>query len=259
MTSDTERNLAKSATRKSVVITGGSKKGLALTCAKKLLARGDRVFLLSRTPGETAPLREQYGGLAKWVRTDLTERSSIIDAFRHIAAHSERVDALVISATYAEAHRFEDLPEHAVDTSLAMNIAGSIYCLQQAAPIMEGGRCVYISSESVSRPVFMLSLYAAAKAAMETMLDGIRKELYEQRRIQLTTLRSGSMQETSFSAAWSDEMKEEFYTLVREQGTAIHTGSVMPIDRVASALLFALDLPSDCATHHIDLRSADAF
>ncbi len=244
---------------KSVVITGGSKKGLGLTCAKKLLARGDRVFLLSRTPGETIAVHERYGNLANWVRTDLTDRSSIIDAFRQIAELSGRIDGLIISATYAEAHSFEDLPEHVVNTSLSMNVAGSIYCLQQAAPIMEAGRCVFISSESVSRPVFMLALYAAAKAAMETMIDGIRKELYQERGIQLTTLRSGSMQDTSFSAEWSDELREKFYAFVRERGTAVHTGSAMPIDRVANAALFALDLPSDCATHHIDLRSADAF
>ena len=251
--------MARSRPNRSVVITGGSKKGLGLTCAKKLLSRGDRVFLLSRTPGETTALHERYGNLANWVRTDLTDRSSIIDAFRQIAGLSGGIDGLIISATYAEAHSFEDLPEHVVHTSLSMNVAGSIYCLQQAAPIMETGRCVFISSESVSRPVFMLALYAAAKAAMETMIEGIRKELYEDRGIQLTTLRSGSMQDTSFAAEWPDEVKEKFYAFVREQGTAVHTGSRMPIDRVANAVLFALDLPSDCATHHIDLRSADAF
>lgn len=245
-------------TSRAFAITGGSKKGLGMNCAKALLARGDRVFVLSRTEGELAPLLAKYGEQLCWVKTDLTDHDSIVAAFEKIREVCAKLDGLIISAAFAQAYTFEKLPKDIVETGLMMNVAGSIYCMQQAAPMMEGGRVIYISSESVENPVYMLAMYAAVKSAMETFIKGIRRELFQKRKIHLTVLRSGSMGETSWASDWPDEVRDEFYSAVAKGGAA-HTGSKMPIDRVVGGVLFALDLPDDCAAHNMDVRSADAF
>jgi NAD(P)-dependent dehydrogenase (short-subunit alcohol dehydrogenase family) len=243
---------------KTIAITGGSK-GLGLACTRALLDEGARVIVLSRSRGELAPLLEAHTGELFWIATDLADRASVVATFGNIREVCDRIDALVLNAALTAPCAFEELSEQDVLSNLLVNIAGPIYCLQQAAPLMEGGRAIFISSESVDNPVLMLALYASVKAAMETLVKGIRRELYKDRKIQLTILRSGSMEGTAFADHWPQAQREKFFELAASSGTLDETGTPMPIERVVQAVLFILTRPDDAAIHNMDLRSADSF
>lgn len=250
--------MANALSGKDVVITGGSK-GLGRVCAEQLLAGGCRVFVLSRSVGQLQELLERHPGRMHWYATDIAERNSVARAFGNIAELSERLHGLVLNAVTATPRALDDMTESDITGSLLVNIAGPLYCLQLAAPLLTGGRVVFVSSETVLRPYPMLSLYAGVKAAVETIFKGLRRELYRERGITLTVLRSGLMGGTSFTEHWDAELSDRFFKLVEESGFLSTSGEPMSPLQVAKGIIHLLEMDSEAAVNEMDIRSASAY
>ncbi|MDE0056301.1 MAG: SDR family NAD(P)-dependent oxidoreductase [Gammaproteobacteria bacterium] len=243
---------------KDVVITGGSK-GLGRVCAEQLLARGSRVFVLSRSVGQLQDLLEQHPDRLHWHATDIADRSAVERAFANIAQQSEALHGLVLNAVTATPRALDDMTESDIVGALMVNVAGPLYCLQLAAPLLSGGRVIFVSSETVARPYPMLSLYAGVKAAVETIFKGLRHELHRERGISLTVLRSGLLGGTSFTEHWDAELSDRFFKLVVESGFLSTSGEPMSPLQVAKGIIYLLEMDSEAAVNEMDIRSASAY
>ena len=244
-------------THQHIAITGGSK-GLGLGCTRSLLANGAHVYVLSRSQGQLEELQAQYKGQLHWFEADLANSHSIEKAFSAIGKITSTLDGLILNAVLTEPMLLEDMTADKVDKNLAVNISGPIACLRLSLPLLGHGRAIFISTESVETPFSMLSLYAAVKASIETLLKGIRAELLERHNIQLTVLRAGSMEGTSFSESWSQETITQFYAMAESTNSLKKSGTAMPVDRVVSAINYVLALPWDANVSIMDVRSKDA-
>ena len=137
-------------------------------------------------------------------------------------------------------------------------MAGPIYCLREAATSMQNGTIVFISSESINYPFPMLYLYGAVKAGMETFLRGVRSELYHTGKNRVITFRCGSMGGTAFSDAWGESVRNVFYQAEAEAGHIGKSGTPMPTEDVAEAIVQVLTTPPSANIEVIEYRSVDA-
>jgi len=142
---------------------------------------------------------------------------------------------------------------------LDINVLGVAWAIRAAVPHLRKtkGQIVSISSESVRMPFPMLALYAASKAAVETLSEGLREELRSDG-IRVSVLRSGSVSGGSGGESWSDETKHRFYSKIVETGHAAMSGSPATPQSMASALLAMVSLPRDVSVDLIELRAAQA-
>ncbi len=101
----------------------------------------------------------------------------------------------------------------------------------------------------------MLALYAATKAAVETLSAGLRDELRSDG-IRVSVLRSGSVSGGSGGESWTDAEKQAFYTKIVQTGHAAMSGSPATPESMAKALVATLALPRDISVDLIEVRAA---
>jgi len=134
---------------------------------------------------------------------------------------------------------------------------GPIVAVRGVSLAIPQGQIVSISSESVEMPFPMLALYAATKAAVETLSEGLRAELRSDG-IRVSVLRSGSVSGGSGGLAWSEETRQAFFKKIVETGHAAMSGTPATPESMASALVAILALPRDVSVDLIELRAAQA-
>lgn len=242
---------------KRAVVVGGSK-GLGLGTVAALAARGCRVAALARSTGALTELQQRHPEHITFIAVDIADPASVRSAFAAVAEQLGGIDYLVLNAALTAPRRLSQMSDEDVRSNLDVNMAGPIYCLRDAAPLMEGGVVVYISSESVNYPFPMLSMYAAVKAGMESFIKGLRGELYRERKIHLVTFRAGSMGGTAFSESWSEEVRAEFYRVAQEAGYIGKSGTPMQTADVAEGIVYVLATPPAANIDLIEFRSADS-
>ena len=101
----------------------------------------------------------------------------------------------------------------------------------------------------------MLALYAATKAAVETLSEGLRDELRSDG-IRVGVLRSGSVAGGTGGAAWSDRTRDAFYRKIVSTGHAAMSGAPASPESMACALVATLALPRDISIDLIEVRAA---
>ena len=98
-------------------------------------------------------------------------------AFADVASRLGAPDILVNNAAICLLHRIEEMTDADAQREVATNLMGPLWCARAAIPHMRAagrGDIVNISSESVRLPFPYLSLYAATKAGLETLSEGLR-------------------------------------------------------------------------------------
>jgi NAD(P)-dependent dehydrogenase (short-subunit alcohol dehydrogenase family) len=157
-----------------VVVTGAS--GIAAATARRLAARRDSVFVISRNPAKCAALIGELGPSgAGWHAGDLALEPDAVAAFE-AAAHALGAIDGVVAVAGGSARKFGDgwLHEMTLDAwnvSLSTNLTTMFLTAREAVRHMRsaGGSLVMTSSvlaTSPQRDTFTTHGYAAAKAAI---------------------------------------------------------------------------------------------
>lgn len=160
--------------RPRVVAVTGSRKGIGRFLAERNLARGDIVFGCSRKESDLA--HERY----RHIVADVGAAESVRMFFDQIRAAGNGLDVLINNAGIASMNHLLTTPPEASRRMLETNFLGSLYCMQEAARLMRkrpGGRIV--SLVTVASPLALEgeAVYAASKAAVETLTRIAAKEL----------------------------------------------------------------------------------
>lgn len=243
---------------KVVAVTGASR-GMGRHFVAALVAAGARVACLARPSADLEAIVTEFGDAVQAIPCDVTDSAAVTSAVNAAASHFGRLDAIVANAAifhpFAFEHGSDDMIRRHVDT----NILGVSWFIRASIPHLRAtsGQIVAISSESVRLPFPMLALYAATKAAVETLCNGLREELRSDN-IRVTILRSGSVQGGTGGRNWSEEATQAFYRKIVETGHAAMTGEAATPQSMAAALVAVLGLPSDVSPDLIELRAARA-
>lgn len=129
---------------KTAVVTGGSS-GIGLSCCRKFLENGYRVYELSRRE----PKIQTVG--VKHISCDVTDEHSVSEAFKKIYNDSGSIDILVNNAGFgiSGAVEFTELAE--AKKQFDVNFFGCFICSKNVIKYMRlqgGGRIVNLSSRS---------------------------------------------------------------------------------------------------------------
>lgn len=170
--------------QQSVALVTGASRGIGAAIALRLAADGYRVVVnyASRRAEADAIVSqiESAGGQAIAIEADVADPKAVARLFAATLEAYGRIDVLVNNAGVmpAQLPMLENTDDATFDKLVAINLKGSFNTLREAARSMApGGRIVNFSSSIVGLALPGYAVYAATKAAIETMGHIFAKEL----------------------------------------------------------------------------------
>ncbi len=168
-----------------VAIITGAGSGIGRATCEALALRGYRLTLVGRnetklmgTVDLLASLRTQTPETLV-VPADISDRKQAEAAVDMTVQQWGRVDALVNNAAVAPVRPIDDVDETLLYETFAINAFGPAYLISRVWPLFakqRGGCVVNVSTMSTIDPFDGLSVYAASKAALESLTRSIVRE-----------------------------------------------------------------------------------
>lgn len=242
-----------------VAVISGASKGMGRHFTRELTGAGMRVAALARPSPQLDSMSAEFGPAVLPIACDVADPDQVNAAIAQAAAQLGRIDVLVNNAAVFEPFAFDQGSDAVIRRHIDINLTGLCWLTRAAIPHLKAsqGQVVNITSESVRMPFPMLALYAATKAAVETLSEGLRAELRDDG-VRISVLRSGSVSGGSGGEEWSDAAKAAFYQKIVQTGHAAMSGSPASPESMAEALLAILALPRDVSVDLVELRAAQA-
>ena len=195
-----------------IALVTGASRGIGEAVALAMAECGAFCILVSRRIQGLEAVRQKIakqGGSAEVFACNMGDLDGIGALFDHVKTTHGTLDILVNNAaTNPYFGEMTGAPESAWDKTVAVNLKGPFFMIQQAAGLMAesgGGSIVNVASVNGVRPAPMQGIYSITKAGMIAMTKAFAKELAA-RNIRVNALLPG-LTETQFSAALIENRK----------------------------------------------------
>lgn len=229
---------------KTIVITGAGV-GLGRALAHRFASEGDNVVLLGRTLSKVEAVAKDIGERALAVACDVGSPDSVRSAFSEIAKKHSQIDVLINNAAVFEPFLLENAKDDQILSALATNLAGPMYCIRSAIPMMvRGSHIINVTSESVEVELPHLSVYQASKAGLERLTRSLHLEL-ESKGIRATFVRAGAMYEEGKTWNANPEDQMAFGKAAMERGFNMREKALSQFTSVTDVFRALIDLPPD--------------
>ena len=167
---------------KRVAIVTGASRGIGAAVAERLAADGLTVVINYsgdvKSAEALAKKIEARGGRALTAKADVSDPGAVRGMFDAAEAAFGGVDVLVNNAGIMKLARIADSDDALFDQQVAINLKGSFNAMREAAKrLRDGGRIVNFSTSVVGIKLETYGVYAATKAAIETMTAILSKEM----------------------------------------------------------------------------------
>lgn len=165
---------------KTWLITGCSEGGIGAGIARAVLRRGYNAVVTARSVSKVEGIVKDYPDTALAVALDVTDKDSIRAAVTAATEKFGRIDVLVNNAGYCYRSSVEEADRAGVDRMFETNFFGPVALIQAVLPGMRArhsGAIVNVSSIGAVRTGAASGYYAATKAAMELMSEGLAAEV----------------------------------------------------------------------------------
>ncbi|HDL7748522.1 TPA: SDR family oxidoreductase [Yersinia enterocolitica] len=165
-----------------VAIVTGASRGIGAAIAERLAQEGYTVLInYSRADDEAEALVrkiQQAGGNALSAKGDISDPAAVAQLFTKAETAFGGVDVLVNNAGIMSLSTVADSDDEHFDRQIAINLKGSFNGMREAAKrLRNGGRIVNFSTSVVGLKLEKYAVYAATKAAVETLTAILAKEL----------------------------------------------------------------------------------
>jgi 3-oxoacyl-[acyl-carrier protein] reductase len=240
--------------RASVVVSGGSR-GMGLAIATRLSRDGARVAILGRSPES---LEEASGGLRSAgasqvlaVEADVTNESSVIEAFARIDHAWGEVNVLVNAVGPSGSGRFDDSNDQVWRDAFDQGVMSAVHCIRHGLPLLRSApwaRIVNLTALSTKHQTPGLIAYTAAKAALASLTKNLARTLGPEgilvNAVAPGAILTGPIRRAVEVAGGSPDDPQDAYRVMAERfGSAIDLGRVGLPEEVAEAVAF-------CASPH---------
>jgi 3-oxoacyl-[acyl-carrier protein] reductase len=168
-------------TNKVAIVTGASR-GIGAAVAERLAVDGFTVVINYSGDVKSAEALarkiEAKGGRALTAKADVSDTNAVRGMFDAAEAAFGGVDVLVNNAGIMKLAKIADSDDALFDQQIAINLKGSFNAMREAAKrLRDGGRIVNFSTSVVGLKLETYGIYAATKAAIETMTAILSKEM----------------------------------------------------------------------------------
>ena len=167
---------------KVVIITGASE-GIGRAAVKRFAAAGAIIAAVARSTDRLESLSEELRGLgheAFPIPCDMRDRDAVNRMIERTFEKYGRIDILINNAGQSAAGTVAEVNPEDFRQIVELNMYGPVYAMQAAVPKMRlggGGLVVNVSSMVSKMRIPGLGIYAATKAALNTLSDTARVEL----------------------------------------------------------------------------------
>ncbi|HEX9989216.1 MAG TPA: SDR family oxidoreductase [Chloroflexia bacterium] len=174
--------MAKPLSEQVVVITGASS-GIGRETALRLAGRGAKVIVSARSDEALDELVGQItsaGGEATSISADVSIYSDVEALASGAVEKYGRIDTWVNNAGVLIVGEFENTDLDEARRLFDVNFWGELHGCKAVLPIMKsqgGGTIVNVTSVTARRPLPLMSVYSASKAALNGLSEGLRTEL----------------------------------------------------------------------------------
>jgi 3-oxoacyl-[acyl-carrier protein] reductase len=196
---------------KVALITGASR-GIGAAIAERLASDGFTVVI--NYSGNAAPAEElarkieQKGGKALTAKADVSDAEAVRRMFDAAEEAFGGVDVLVNNAGIMTLAKLADADDANFDRQISVNLKGTFNTLREAGKrLRDGGRIVNFSTSVVGLKLESYGVYAATKAAVETLTAIMSKEM-RGRSITVNAVAPGPTATDLFLNGKSDELIE---------------------------------------------------
>jgi len=174
--------MGKSLDEQVIVVTGASS-GIGRETALRLASKGARVVASARREEPLDDLVEQIrsaGGEATSVPADVSIYEDVQSLAREAVSTYGRIDTWVNNAGILLVSEFENADLDEARRIFDVNFWGEYHGCKAVLPIMKrqgSGTIINITSLTAKRPLPMMSVYSASKAAINGLSEALRAEL----------------------------------------------------------------------------------
>ena len=165
-----------------VALVTGASRGIGAAIARRLAQDGHAVVINHSGSAEPAAALaaeiEKGGGRALTIQSNVSDTKAVARMFDSAEAAFGGIDVLVNNAGIMKLAKLADSDDALIDSQIAVNLRGTINTLREAANrLRDGGRIVNLSTSVVGLKLETYGVYAATKAAVETLTGILSKEL----------------------------------------------------------------------------------
>lgn len=160
------------------LITGCSS-GLGRSLAWAVLKKGDCVAVTARNTDTLKEFQDAYPETAMLLPLDVTNREAVKNTVKTVEQRFGRIDVLVNNAGYGYRAAVEEGDGEEASRLFETNFWGPVSLIKAVLPGMRekrGGAIINVSSIAALHTAPGSGYYAASKAALESMSDGLRSE-----------------------------------------------------------------------------------
>ena len=167
---------------KVVVITGASS-GIGEASAVEFAKNGANVILIGRRKEKLLEVEQkilQYKVSTLVCVCDVSNKSQVKEMSKQVLEKFGKIDILVNNAGFAIYGKVSDLDIEQMESQIATNYFGMVYCIKNFLPKMleqNSGHIVNVASVAASFGLPGLDSYSASKFAMLGFSEGLQHEL----------------------------------------------------------------------------------
>ncbi|WP_043266230.1 SDR family oxidoreductase [Streptomyces sp. CT34] len=222
------------------LITGAGS-GIGAAVARRLLARGEELWLLARDAVRAKELAEQFPG-SHAVVGDLANPEKLSFALGRQSL-PDRIDSLQHIAGVIELGAVGDLPAKAWQRQLAANLVAPAELTRLLLPLVRiaQGDIVFVNSGAGLDARANWSAYAASKHGLKALADSLRAEEHG----------NGVRVTSVYPGRTATPMQESAH---RQEGQEYDPSRWIDPESVATAILTAIDLPRDAELKDVVVR-----
>ena len=167
---------------KTALITGAAR-GIGYEFARAYIAEGAKVALADINAAAVQAAAASLGPQALAVTLDVTRQESIDAGFAEVIAKLGHLDILINNAALFSASPIAEITRPDYDKLFAVNVSGTLFCLQAAARHMiargKGGKIINMASQAGRRGEGLVAVYCASKAAVISLTQSAGLGLIE--------------------------------------------------------------------------------
>ena len=167
---------------KTALITGAAR-GIGLAFARAYLAEGAEVAIADINLSAAEKAAKALGSKAHAIALDVTRQDSIDAGFAEAVAKMGKLDILINNAALFSAAPIAEITRTDYDKLFAVNVAGTLFCLQAAAKHMiprGEGTIINMASQAGRRGEGLVAVYCATKAAVISLTQSAGLNLIKQ-------------------------------------------------------------------------------